>query len=61
MSETYPEGAAACQLQFRFSYLDTIPMEVSSLIGSDSLYSFVSLSNFWGSDLLCDLTFFLWI
>lgn len=57
MSETYPQGAAICVLQFGFSYLDTVPMEVSSLIGFDSLYSFVGLSNFGGSDFLCDLTF----
>ena len=48
-----------CKLQFRFPTLMLVPMEISSLIGCDSLYSFVGLSILGGSDLLWDLAFFM--
>ena len=55
------EPPVICQLQFRFSYLGTgyprcLCLWVSLLVGCDSLYSPIFLSNLGASGLHCDLT-----
>ena len=37
----HSEPPAICQSQFRLSYLELLPMEVSALINCDSLYLYV--------------------
>lgn len=49
----HTEPLTVCQLLFRFLKLALVPVQVSALGGSDSV--FLPVSNFWHPGLLCDL------